>query len=101
MGYLINRTPSKILNGKTPYEVLFGVKPSYDHVKMFGCLCYAHLKSRSKDKFAPRSRKCIFIGYPYGKKGWKVYDLETNEIVISRDVVFHKTIFPFSKHHVG
>ena len=59
-GYLINRTPSNILNGKTPFEVLFGVKPSYDHVKMFGCLCYAHIKSRSEDKFASRSRKCVF-----------------------------------------
>ena len=99
--YLINRTPREVLNGKTPYEILFNAKPSYDHVKMFGCLCYAHSKPRTKDKFAPRSRKCIFMGYPYGKKGWKVYDLETNEIFISRDVVFHETMFPFSTHKVG
>jgi len=41
------------------------------------------------------------VGYPYGKKGWKVYDLETNEIFISHDVVFHETIFSFSTHKVG
>ena len=99
--YLINRTPSKVLNGKTPYELLFNTKPSYDNIKMFGCLFYAHSKSRTKDKFAPRSRKCIFVGYPHGTKGWKVYDLETNEIFISRDVIFHETIFPFSTHNIG
>ena len=67
---------------------------------MFGCLYFIHGKSRTKDKFATRSRKCIFVRYPYGKKGWKVYNLEANETVISRDVVFHKTIFPFSKHTI-
>jgi len=53
--YLINRTPSKLLDGKTPYEVLFNAHLSYDHIKMFECLCYIHIKPRSKDKFAPRS----------------------------------------------
>ena len=61
---LINRTPSKLLKGKTPYEVLFGVKPSYDHIKVF-----RSYRPKSKDKFPPRSRKHIFVGYPYGKKG--------------------------------
>ena len=51
--YLINRTPSKVLNGKTPYEMLFYAKLSYVRIKMFGFLCYAHLKS--KDRFASRT----------------------------------------------
>jgi len=67
--YLINRTPSKVLGGKTPYEVLFNHKPTYAHIKIFGCLSDVHTKPRTKDNFAPRSRKCIFMGYPYGKKG--------------------------------
>ena len=60
---LINRTPSTILQGTTPYEVLFGAKPMYDHIKFFGYLCYAHNLPRHKDKFGPRSYKCVFIGY--------------------------------------
>jgi len=43
--YVINRTP------KTPYEVLHGVKPSYNHIKVFGCLCYAHNHELDRDKF--------------------------------------------------
>ncbi|GAA0184747.1 transmembrane signal receptor [Lithospermum erythrorhizon] len=46
-------------------------------------------------KFAPRSRKCIFVGYLNGKKGWKVYDLASGEFFVSRDVTFHEGEFPF------
>lgn len=34
--YLINRTPTKLLNYKTQYEALFGVPPAYEHLKVFG-----------------------------------------------------------------
>jgi len=93
--YLINRTPSQVLNGKTPYEILHGVKPSYDQLRVFGSSCYTHKRSRDKDKFGPRSRQCIFMGYPFGKKGWRVYDMETSEFLVSRDVVFQENIFPY------
>ncbi|XP_021742766.1 uncharacterized protein LOC110708850 [Chenopodium quinoa] len=50
------------------------------------------------DKFAPRSRKCVFVGYPHRKKGWKCYDLDTGDIFVSRDVKFHENEFPFISH---
>ena len=34
------------------------------------------------------------MGYPFGKKGWKVFDLDKYEIFVSRDVVFHEDVFP-------
>ena len=95
--YLINRTPSKVLKGKTPYELLFGEKPSYDQLRVFGSSCYTHRQSRDKDKFGHRSRSCVFVGYPFGKKGWKVYDLEKEEFLVSRDVVFQENVFPFAE----
>jgi len=38
--HIINRMPTKILKGKTPYEVLHGSPPAYNHLKVFGCLCF-------------------------------------------------------------
>ena len=93
--HLINQTPSSLLHGKSPYECLYGKSPSYDRIKTFGCLCYAHKSSRDKDKFKAKSRKCIFVGYPFGKKGWRLYDLENEEFFVSRDVEFTETSFPF------
>ncbi|RVW23158.1 Retrovirus-related Pol polyprotein from transposon TNT 1-94 [Vitis vinifera] len=92
-GYLINRTPYVLLDGKTPYEILYGQAPSYKHIRTFGCLCYAHDQNWDKDKFASRSLKCIFIGYPFGKKGWRLYDLESGEYFVSRDAIFVKVEF--------
>lgn len=96
--YLINRTPSVLLHNKSPYEVLFGQPPAYDMLRVFGCLCFAHNKKHKGDKFASRSRKCIFVGYPHGKKGWKLYDMETGEYFVSRDVKFYETEFPFGSN---
>ncbi|CAA7012886.1 unnamed protein product [Microthlaspi erraticum] len=79
--HLINRTPSTLLNGKTPYEMLYGEAPQFTRLKVFGFLCYAHKISREKDKFGERSRRCIFMGYPNGQK----VVVETTPIVSTQE----------------
>lgn len=49
--YLINRTPSRLLKGKSPYELIHGAPPSYDNLRVFGCLAFAHNQRRGGDKF--------------------------------------------------
>ncbi|CAH9140336.1 unnamed protein product [Cuscuta epithymum] len=95
--HVINRTPSGLLGGKTPYEALTVHVPDHSHLRVFGCLCFVYDHRAKNDKFAPRSRKCVFVGYPHGKKGWKVYDFATGDIFVSRDVLFHEHEFPFPK----
>lgn len=36
------------------------------------------------------------MGYPFDKKGWKIYDLETSKYLVSRDVLFVKTNFLYA-----
>ncbi|KAI5436826.1 hypothetical protein KIW84_023085 [Lathyrus oleraceus] len=53
--YLINRTPTMVNDGMTPYEKLFGKPPSYEDIKTFGCLCYVKNLSKQQDKFDSRA----------------------------------------------
>lgn len=65
-------------------------------LRVFGSLCFTKYKLRTNDKFASRSCCCIFIGYPFGKKGWRVDDLDKEEYFVSRDVIFYENNFPFT-----
>ncbi|KAJ0913978.1 putative RNA-directed DNA polymerase [Helianthus annuus] len=92
--YLINRLPSSVLDGKSPYEVVYGFKPSFDHLRNFGCLCFSTVLSET-DKFTYHADKCVFIGYSNVKKGYKLLSLENKKVFFSRDVKFYESVYPF------
>ena len=96
-GYLINLKPSSILKGKSPSEVIHGCVPSYTHLRVFGSLCYAHNQNRQRDKFDSHSRKCVFVWYLFGQKGWKLFDLDKKKFFVSRDIRFIENEFPYFK----
>jgi hypothetical protein len=41
--YLVNRSPSSMLDDKTPDEVWSEKKPSLQHLRVFGCDAYVHV----------------------------------------------------------
>lgn len=94
--YLINRLPTPLLSLKSPYELLHKTPPIYSNLRVFGCLCYA-TNLTPNNKFDYRARRCVFIGYPLGQKGYRVYDLEGKVFFTSRDVTFHEHVFPLNK----
>ena len=93
--YIINRLPSSNLSWKTLYELLYDKLPYYNVLKCFSCLCQDTNTQPHKDKFASQAFKCVFIGFVFGQKAYKAYDLHSHHISISRDIVFHGDIFPY------
>ena len=41
--FMQNQLPTKALNDKTPFEAWYGFKPSLTFLKVFGCVCFAHV----------------------------------------------------------
>lgn len=43
----------------------------------------------------------MFLFYPYGQKGYKVFSLHDQKILVSRDMIFHEDEFPYKHdtHH--
>lgn len=69
--HIINRTPTMSNKGATPNDMLFGKPSNYDHLKVFGCLCYVLTTSKQHDKFGKRAYICVFLGYTQGQKDVK------------------------------
>uniref|UniRef100_A0A2N9J9L7 Retroviral polymerase SH3-like domain-containing protein n=1 Tax=Fagus sylvatica TaxID=28930 RepID=A0A2N9J9L7_FAGSY len=51
------------------------------------CMC----RSGERTKLDPKSRKCIFLGFEKGVKGYRLWDPISKKKVISRDVIFDET----------
>lgn len=86
--YLVNRCPSTAIAFKTPEDLWSGTPANYENLRIFRCPAYAHV---NEGKLEPRAIKCIFIGYPDGVKGYKLWCPVTRKCLISRDVTFNET----------
>ncbi|GKA39501.1 ribonuclease H-like domain-containing protein [Tanacetum coccineum] len=91
--HLLNILPSTAINNEIPFTKLHNKPPTYDHLRVFGCLCYPHISF--DHKLQPRSTACVFLGYPALHRGYRCLDLSTNKIIISRHVIFDEDQFPF------
>ncbi len=46
--YQQNLSPTVLIIGKTPYECLYSVKPTVNHLKVFGCHAYVHIPDQKR-----------------------------------------------------
>ncbi|KAG8477106.1 hypothetical protein CXB51_030102 [Gossypium anomalum] len=98
--HLINRLPTPVLQGQSPYQKLYGCAPQYDHFRVFGCCCFPYLRPFQHHKLDFRSQPCTFLGYSSQHKGY--YCLTPDgSVIISRHVVFDEHRFLFSHSPVS
>jgi hypothetical protein len=91
--YLLNRMPSRILKGKSPFEMMIpGKNPSPIPPKVFGCVSFVHNHSPNRDKLDPRAHKCIFLDYFHTQKGYRCYSPSLRKHFVSADVTFFEDV---------
>ncbi|KAK3010974.1 hypothetical protein RJ639_010854 [Escallonia herrerae] len=93
--HVINRLPPW-LGIKSPFELLYNVKPDVSHLRVFGSICFVHVSKSDRTKLDPKSKKCLFIGYDLNRKGWRCMDPVTKRCITSRNVVFDEVSLYYS-----
>jgi hypothetical protein len=86
--FILNRSPTRSVEGKTPYEVWYGSKPTVHFFRTFGCTAYVKVAGGHQHKLDDRSTPMAFIGYEPGAKAYRFYNPSTERVHISRDAVF-------------
>ncbi|GJX56147.1 gag-pol polyprotein [Tanacetum coccineum] len=86
--YVINRSPSTTVELKTPMEMWTGKLVNYSDLHIFGSPVYVMYNTQETTKLDPKSKKCLFLGYTNGVKGYRLWDPTAYKVVVSRDVVF-------------
>ena len=80
--------------------MLFCSSPSYDLLRVFGCVCFVLLHDHERNKLQTHSRLCCFLGYGIGKKGYRCYDPISKRLHVSRHVVFREHKMFYQLPHV-
>jgi hypothetical protein len=87
--YILNHSPTKALNGRTPYEAWHGCKPVVSHLRVFSYLVFTKELGHAS-KLSDRSTPGVLIGYAEGSKAYCILDLVTQCVRTARDVVFNE-----------
>ncbi|KAF8783371.1 Retrovirus-related Pol polyprotein like [Argiope bruennichi] len=83
-----NVSPTVAVTGMTPYEKWSGDKPNLEYLRVFGCRAFVHIPKEKRTKWDAKAREMMFIGYCQDRKGYRLIDPVTNEIINARDVHF-------------
>jgi hypothetical protein len=88
--YVKNRSPTRLLDGKTPYEVFFGIKPDVSNLRIWGSQVIFH-DEKYKTKLDNRGTRGYFIGYDTTPNIYQIYQPDEDRICRVRDIEFYES----------
>lgn len=105
--YLLNRIPRKD-EEKPPFELFKGRRPSYKHLKVWGCLAKVLIPPPKEITIGPKTVDATFIGYAQNSNAYRllvhrgeVSSIPKNTILESRNVTFFEDIIPMKKEEAA
>ena len=106
--YLLNRIPRKN-ESETPFELFKGRAPSYDHLRVWGCLAKVLVPPPKQVSVGPKTVDAILIGYAHNSNAYRflVHKSDNsrvykNTILESRNATFFEYVYPLkSVEHVS
>jgi hypothetical protein len=99
--YILNRTPNRQLQWKTPYEALYKAlsekpgympsKPDLSNLKRYGSRAYTRITSIPRlEKLKPRALIGYLVGY-VALNIWRIWIPSRNKVISARDCIFDES----------
>ncbi|KMQ86153.1 gag-pol polyprotein [Lasius niger] len=85
--FLQNILPNREIE-KTPYELWNKQTADVDRLRIFGSKGYTHVPKEKRRKLDDKATLLTFVGYSMESKAYRMLDIKTNQITISRNVKF-------------
>lgn len=86
--FILNRSTTRNLDGKTPYEVWHGERPAVSFFRTFGCIAHVRNTKPHLKKLEDRSTPMIFIDYEAGSKAYRMFNPMDGRVHVTHDAVF-------------
>jgi transposase InsO family protein len=84
--WLKNRTAMRALDGKTPFEALYGRPPDLSTLRIWGSQVWVH--SPGKSKLNMRAREARWLGHDVDAKAHRVFWTSTGTVAVERNIYF-------------
>lgn len=85
---IVNALPNRSNNNKSPDFIWYGKNTKFDNFKIFGSKAMVLKPAQHRSKLDAKTHECIFLRYANDAKAFRLFDMTTKKIVISRDVTF-------------
>ena len=95
--YIVNHTPTKVLNNITPEEAWSSIKLDVSHFHVFGSEAWAHILDEKHKALEPKNKKCIFVGYSQDVKGYIILQPKSKNVIVKIDVKFVENISAYKR----
>ena len=86
--YIQNRSPTRALENKTPYEAWHGKWPNVRHFQEFRSIVWILEHQKKPSKLAPKSQKMKFMGFLDSQKAVCYFDPSKSSMRVSRNFRF-------------
>lgn len=90
--FLLNRVPTSMLDGMTPYQAWHGKKPPIHFLKVFDSMVYIKRVCPHLANLNDCRLKVVFIGYHDGSKAYRFYDPIAEHVHVSCDAIFDEDV---------
>ncbi|GJS20478.1 retrovirus-related pol polyprotein from transposon TNT 1-94 [Tanacetum coccineum] len=99
--YTQNRSLIHTRHNKTPYELVHDNKLDLSFLRVFGALCYPTNDSEDLGKLQAKADIRIFVGYAPSRKGFRIYNKRTRQIMETIHVAFDELHHSMAPVHIS